>query len=84
MHYSLLNLNPFFPVGWHISQIFTKPSGNVASGCLSHFKEFGANLRNVSTDRKRELHSTDPLKIIRRIQKLWCQTSKNILLQFKG
>jgi hypothetical protein len=53
MHYSLLDWNPFFPVGWHISQIFTKLFGKVASGSLSCLEEFCANLRNVSTNRKR-------------------------------
>jgi hypothetical protein len=41
------------------------------------------SLSRAGTVGKGELHSA-VLKIVWRIQKLWCQTGKNILLQFKG
>jgi hypothetical protein len=35
--YSLFNFNPFLPIGWPISKIFTKLFRKAVSGCLPLF-----------------------------------------------
>jgi hypothetical protein len=73
MHCSLLNYNPFLPVGRKFlgkKTSFLEPQ--VAVCCFS--KEFRANLRSESSNKKKGT-ALAIFESVLQIQKLWCQAA---------
>ncbi len=80
MHYSLLNFNPFLPIGHHIPRIFTKLFWKAANCCLLLFKTVLCKSEKFSNQEEGNCTFLSSKELCK-FKRLWCEAAKNRLFQ---